>query len=82
MSYSESRANFARVLDSVVDDQDEVVVTRAGRKPAVIVSLAQWEALKETDYLLRDPANARRLVGAIEQLDQGGGQAHDLIEDK
>ncbi len=56
MSYTESRARYAEVLDSVVDDREEVVITRAGHDPVVIVSLDEYEALKETAYLLRSPA--------------------------
>lgn len=80
MSYSESRARYADVLNAVTDDREEVVVTRAGHEPVVIVSLADYESLRETAYLMRSPANARRLLDAMERLEAGGGQAHDLIE--
>ena len=69
MTYTESRARYAEVLDSVVDDCEEVVITRAGHEPAVIVSLAEYQSLKETDYLLRNPVNARHLLGSIERLE-------------
>ena len=58
MSYTESRARYAEVLDAVVDDREEVVITRAGHEPVVIVSLEDYEALKESAYLMRSPANA------------------------
>ncbi|MET7891882.1 type II toxin-antitoxin system Phd/YefM family antitoxin [Streptomyces mirabilis] len=45
MTYSESRARYAEVLNAVTDDREEVVITRAGHEPVVIVSL------KETAYL-------------------------------
>jgi antitoxin YefM len=80
MSYSESRAHYAKVLDSVLDDRDEVVITRAGKESVVITSLAEYESLKETAYLLRSPANARRLLDSIDRLESGGGVAHDLAE--
>jgi len=80
MTYSESRASYAAVLDSVVDDCEEVVVTRSGHEPVVIVSLAEWQALKETDYLLRSPANAQHLRGAIARLDAGRGVEHTLAD--
>ena len=79
MSYSESRAHYAATLDAVVDDCEEVVITRAGREPVVIVSLAEYQSLKETAYLLRSPANARRLLGAIDRLENGAGIEHDLL---
>ncbi|WP_084126176.1 type II toxin-antitoxin system Phd/YefM family antitoxin [Demequina sp. NBRC 110054] len=80
MSYSQSRENYARVLDSVVDDREEVVITRAGHEPVVIVSLEEYESLKETAYLLQNPANARRLLASIERLEAGGGTEQDLVE--
>jgi antitoxin YefM len=80
MSYSESRAKYAETLDSVVNDREEVVITRAGHEPVVIVSLDDYESLKETAYLLRSPENARRLIAAIERLESGGGEHHELAE--
>jgi antitoxin YefM len=79
MSYTESRARYAEVLDGVVNDREEVVVTRAGHEPVVIVSLEDYESLRETAYLMRSPVNARRLLDAMERLEAGGGEAHDLI---
>lgn len=80
MSYSESRARYAETLDSVVNDREEVVITRAGHEPVVMVSLDDYESLKETAYLLRSPENARRLITAIERLESGGGAHHELAE--
>jgi antitoxin YefM len=80
MSYSESRKRYAEVLDSVVDDREEVVITRAGHEPAVIVSLDDYESLKETAFLLRNPANARRLLGSIEELEAGRGAPQELLD--
>ena len=80
MSYTESRARYAEVLDSVVNDREEVVITRAGHEPVVIMSLADYESLRETAYLMRSPANARRLLNAMERLESGRGQQHEVVE--
>ncbi|MDJ0314798.1 type II toxin-antitoxin system prevent-host-death family antitoxin [Arthrobacter sp. H35-D1] len=80
MTYSESRANYAATLSAVVDDREEVIITRAGHEPVVIVSLDDYESLKETAYLLKSPTNARRLLGAIERLESGEGVEHDITE--
>ena len=79
-TYSESRANYAATLDSVVDDREEVVITRAGREPVVMMALSEYETLKETAYLLRSPENARRLVTAIEELEADQGIERELGE--
>jgi antitoxin YefM len=80
MSYSESRAKYAATLNSVVDDREEVLITRAGREPVVMVALGDYESLKESASLLRTPANARRLLASIERLEKGRGPTHELPE--
>jgi antitoxin YefM len=80
MTYSESRAHYAETLNAVVDDREEVVITRSGHEPVVIVALADYESLKETAYLLRSPENARRLLASIDRLEHDGGIERDLLE--
>ena len=81
MTYTESRQRYAEVLSAVVDDHEEIVITRAGKEPVVIVSLADYESLRETAYLLRSPANARRLLDSIERLENGQGVVRELAEE-
>lgn len=80
MSYTESRAHYAEMLDGVINDREEVVITRAGHESVVVVSLDDYQSLKETAYLMRSPANARRLLDAMERLEDGRGVAHDLVD--
>lgn len=80
LSYTESRARYAEVLDSVINDREEVIITRAGHEPVVLMSLADFESLRETAYLMRSPANARRMLDAMERLEAGRGEQHDLVD--
>ena len=80
LTYSESRARYAETLNAVTDDREEVVITRAGHEPVVMVALDDYESLKETAYLLRSPENARRLLAAIDRLEHGAGAARDLVD--
>ena len=80
MSYTESRRRYAEVLDSVVRDREEIVITRAGHDSVVIISLDDFESLRETAYLMRSPANARRLLDAMERLEAGRGELHETID--
>lgn len=82
ISYTESRARYAEVLDAVVNDREEVIVTRSGHESVVIVSLDDYESLRETSYLMRSPANARRLLDAMENLEAGRGVTRELLEDE
>ena len=79
-TYTASRARYADTLNAVVDDREEFIFTRAGHEPVVIVSLDDYESLKETAYLLRSPENARRLLAAIDRLEEGRGSVHELAE--
>jgi antitoxin YefM len=72
MGYSESRAKYAETLSAVIDDREEVIITRAGQDPVVMVALDDYESLKETAYLIRSPENARRLLASIDRLEHGG----------
>jgi antitoxin YefM len=80
LTYSESRTHYAKTLDAVVDDREEVIITRAGHEPVVIVALSEYESLKESAYLLRCPENARRMLASIDRLEHGDGIERDLLE--
>jgi antitoxin YefM len=80
MTYSESRAKYAETLSAVVDDREEIIITRAGHDPVVMVALDDYESLKEAAYLLRSPENARRLLASIDRLEHGGGTVRELAE--
>ncbi len=79
-TYSDSRANLASLMDAVTDDHEEAVITRKGRPPVVLMSMADYESMKETAYLLSTPANARRLLASIADVRAGNVEVHDLID--
>ena len=80
MTYSESRARYAEVLDQVINDREEIIITRQGHESAVIMALDEYESLMETVYLMQSPANARHLRESIARLRAGEGVVHDLVE--
>lgn len=65
ITYSRLRANLKSALDKVCGDHEPVVVERQKSGDVVLLSREDYESLQETAYLLRSPANARRLLDAV-----------------
>lgn len=80
MTYSTARANLAGVMNRVCEDHEPLIITRNGEQSVVMLSLDDYKALEETAHLLRTPANARRLLASIAQLNSGEGMKRELIE--
>jgi antitoxin YefM len=55
-----------------------VVIDRRGHESVVLVPASEWQGLLETAHLLRSPANARRLLNALNRLEAGEGQKLSL----
>jgi antitoxin YefM len=80
-SYSDLRRNLAAALDRVAADREPLVITRDRGKPtAVLMSLDDFASYEETRHLLASPANAKRLLDAVAELDGGGGAEKLLSE--
>jgi antitoxin YefM len=81
LSYSAFRTNLASTLDKVNNDHKPVLITRQGGKPAVLISLEDFQAYEETAYLMASPKNASRLNEAITEVEAGKTQTRELIEE-
>jgi antitoxin YefM len=67
ITYSRLRANLKSALDKVCEDHEPVFVERQKGGDVVLLSRDDYESLQETAYLLRSPANARRLLDAMKR---------------
>jgi len=81
ISYSAFRSNLARTLDKVNEDHKPMLITRQNGKPAVVMSLEDFQAYEETAYLMASPENAARLNQAIAEVESGKVINQGLIED-
>lgn len=78
ITYTAARENLASTMDRVCIDHDPVIITRNRDQAVVMLSLDDYESLQETAYLLRSPANARRLLASIESLNAGQNIRKDI----
>ncbi len=81
ISYSAFRSHLASTLDKVNDDHKPILITRQNGKPAVVISLEDFQAYEETAYLMASPKNAERLNQAIAEVEAGKVVQHELIEE-
>ena len=78
ISYTSARENLASTMDRVCADHTPVIITRNRDQSVVMLSLEDFESLEETAYLIRSPANAKRLLEAIHALESGKGVVRDI----
>lgn len=71
INITELRKNMKITLDSVVDDSKEIIIHRPNHEDVVLVSLNEYNSLKETLYLLSSEKNRKRLYEGIEQVNNG-----------
>jgi antitoxin YefM len=64
ISASEARSRLFPLIQQVNDDHEPVRISSKGGD-AVLMSADDFDSWQETTYLLRSPANARRLMDAI-----------------
>jgi antitoxin YefM len=67
-------------MKRVCENHDPVIITRKKSDAVVMVSLEDFEAMRETSYLLQSPTNAHRLLESIDELDAGKGVERELTE--
>ena len=80
ISYTSARANLASTMARVCEDHAPIIITRKSEAPVIMMSLEDYQAMEETTYLLRSPANARKLLESIAELEADKGTERELIE--
>lgn len=71
---------MAGTIRRVCRDHDPIIITRKRDDSVVMIALDDYESLTETAYLLRAPRNARRLLDAIKEIEEGKGKERRLTE--
>ncbi|TVR57785.1 MAG: type II toxin-antitoxin system prevent-host-death family antitoxin [Spirochaetaceae bacterium] len=82
VSYSDLRQNLKTYMDRVYQDQEPLIITRKNNENLVLISIAEYNSLMETSYLLSSEANAEHLKKSIDQFAKGKMQERELINDE
>ena len=79
-TYTQARANLAKLLDSVTDDSEVVIIQRRGAADVALIAADELQSLLETAHLLHSPANAERLLTALARVQQRSVAAQTIDE--
>ncbi|MDM8569399.1 type II toxin-antitoxin system prevent-host-death family antitoxin [Thiotrichales bacterium HSG1] len=81
MTLNEVSQNLLNVIDEVNNNHEPLVITHENHKPAVIMSLDDFNAWQETAYLTRSSANMKDLLEAVEEVRMHKNLTkHELID--
>ncbi len=69
LSYTSARNQLAKTMQKVCDDHIPILITRSGSESVVMVSLSDFEELQETNYLIKSPQNAIKLLESINEIE-------------
>ena len=81
-TYTDARANLAKLWDRLEENRELLVIERRGHESMAMLPVSEIEALLETAHLLRSPANARRLLRALQRALDDEGEPQTLAEVK
>ena len=73
-SPTDARKGFFQLLDQVAENHQVFIINRREGENVALIAESDLTSLVETVYLLRTPANARRLLDAIAQSKSGNIQ--------
>jgi len=65
LTYTQARANLARLLDEVSHNKEVVIINRKNAENVALVSESELSSILETAHLLRSPKNAQRLLKSL-----------------
>lgn len=79
VNYTDFRSNLKHWFDKVINDVSDIIIKRKEGKDLVLISLDEYNSLKETTYLLTGK-NRDMLLESIKELENSKGSQKDLIE--
>ena len=79
-TYTDARARLASLIDEVTDNREVVIIQRRGREDVAMIAAEELSGILETAHLLRSPANAERLMSALERARKRSGKPQTIDE--
>ena len=79
-NYSELRNNLKSYLDGVINDSEPLLVHCAGNDSVVVISLEEYNSIKETEYIMKSPAMMDIIRKGEKDIKDRKGKVVDIDE--
>ena len=79
-NYTDLRSNLKSYLDGVVNNCEPLIVHRPANRSVVILSLDEYNAIKETEYLTSSPEMMKHIRSAEESIRNGKGKKINIAD--
>ena len=79
-TYTHARAKLASLMDEVTKNREVVIIHRRGNEDVALINADELNSILETAHLLRSPANAKRLLTALDKVRNKSGTPQTIDE--
>lgn len=80
-NYSDFRKNLKHYMDSVVNDSDPVIIPRPGGEGVALISLKEYSAILETEYIMSSPGTMAAIRESEREFAEGKGMVFHNVEE-
>ncbi len=79
--FEDAKKQLDSLCEKTCQDHEPYIINRADHNHVVVMSLEDFNAWQETQYLLSTPANAERLLRSLTSARNGKLTERELIEE-
>ena len=72
-NYTDFRSNLKGYMDAVIDDCETIIINRGKDTGVVLISLDEYNSLKETEYIMSSPETVEAISKGDEEIKNGKG---------
>ena len=72
-NFTDFRANLKAYMETVINDCDTIIINRGNNTGVVLISLEEYNSLKETEYIMSSPETMEAIRKGDEDIKNGRG---------